>query len=56
MQERLGIVDSLFAVASADGRITKDEAEQVRRIADFLWISNPEYLSVRDRYRERIES
>jgi uncharacterized tellurite resistance protein B-like protein len=56
MEERLEIVDALFAVAGADGAISKDEVERIRKIADLLWISNPEYLSVRDRYRERIAS
>jgi uncharacterized tellurite resistance protein B-like protein len=56
MDERLEIVDALFAVAGADGTISKDEVERIRKIADLLWISNPEYLSVRDRYRERIAS
>jgi len=56
MKERLEIVDALFAVAGADGTISKDEVERIRKIADLLWISNPEYLSVRDQYRERIAS
>ena len=55
MEERLQILDALFAVASADAVISKHEVEQIRNIADLLWISNPEYLGVRDRYRERIE-
>lgn len=55
MDERLEIVDALFGVASADAVISKREVEQIRRVADLLWISNPEYLGVRDRYRERIE-
>jgi uncharacterized tellurite resistance protein B-like protein len=56
MNERLDIVDALFAVASADAVVTKREVEQIRQIAHFLWISNPEYLGVRDRWRERIET
>jgi len=54
MKDRLEILDGLFAVASADGRISRDEVEQIHRIADLLWISNPEYLAVRDAYRDRI--
>lgn len=54
MDERLEILDALFAVASADGRIRRQEVEEIRRIADLLWISNPEYLAVRDVYRDRI--
>jgi uncharacterized tellurite resistance protein B-like protein len=56
MDDRLAALDDLFAVACADGGVGKDEVEQIRRIADFLWISNPEYLSVRDRYRDRIRA
>jgi len=56
MDDRLEAVDALFRVASADSTITKPESEQIRRIADLLWVSNPEYLAVRDRWRERIEA
>jgi uncharacterized tellurite resistance protein B-like protein len=56
MDDRLEIVDALFVVGCADGAVDKEEVEQIRRIADFLWISNPEYLSVRDRYRDRIRA
>jgi uncharacterized tellurite resistance protein B-like protein len=56
MEERLDIVDALFAVGAADGRISRDEVELIREIADLLWISNPEYLSVRGVYRDRIET
>lgn len=56
MGDRLRIVEAMFARMAADGAIDKREAEHVRRVADLLWISRPEYLAVRDRYRDRIES
>lgn len=56
MAQRLGIVEAMFARMGADGTIDKREAEHVRRVADLLWVSRPEYLAVRDRYRDRIES
>jgi uncharacterized tellurite resistance protein B-like protein len=56
MAERIDLLDQLFAVGSADERISKTEVEQIHRIADLLWISNPEYLNVRGRYRDRIET
>lgn len=56
MRERIDLLDQLFAVGSADGRISKTEVDEIHRIADLLWISNPEYLSVRGRYRDRIET
>jgi uncharacterized tellurite resistance protein B-like protein len=56
MGDRLRVLAALFDSSSADGLVTKREAEHVRRVADLLWISRPEFLAVRDRYRDRIES
>ena len=55
MEERLATLEVLFQVAAADGRASREEVEEIRRIADLLWISRPEYLAVRDRHRDRIE-
>lgn len=56
MEERLRILDAMFQrAAQADG-ISKPEAEHIRRVADLLWVSRPEYFAVRDRYRDRIAS
>jgi uncharacterized tellurite resistance protein B-like protein len=55
MDDRLHLLKVMFERAATDGTITKREAEHVRRVADLLWISRPEYFAVRDRYRERIE-
>jgi len=56
MDDRLRILDTMFRRAAADHVITKREIEHVRRVANLLWISNPEYLAVRDRYRDRIRA
>jgi uncharacterized tellurite resistance protein B-like protein len=56
MEQRLEDLEVLFEVAVADDRASKEEIEEIRRIADLLWISRPEYFAVRDRYRDRIES
>ena len=56
MAERLRIVASMFERMAADGTIDKREAEHVRRVADLLWISRPEFFAVRERWRDRIES
>ncbi len=55
MGERIEVLEVLFEIAVADGLATKEEVEEIHRIADLLWISRPEYLEVRDRYRGRIE-
>ena len=54
MEERLHVLRDLFAVAAADHVITKPEEEFIRRVADFLWISRPEYFTVREPFRGRI--
>lgn len=56
MPERLRILDAMFVRAAKDGQISRGEAEHIRRVADLLWISRPEYFGVRDRYRDRIAS
>jgi len=56
MRDRLRMLDALFERAAEDHVITRREAEHVHRVANLLWISNPEYHAVRGRYRDRIES
>ena len=56
MADRLRVVESMFHRMAADGKIVKREAEHVRRVADLLWVSRPEFFAVRDRWRDRIES
>jgi len=55
MDDRLRVLDRLFARAAGDGVIVKREAEHIYRVAHLLWISNPEYLAVRSRWRDHIE-
>ncbi len=57
MEDRLEVLDAMFRHALKDDqRIDKREAEHIHRVANLLWISHPEYFSVRDRYRDRIET
>ena len=57
MEDRLHVLETLFERATADdGVISKSEADHIRRIVNILWISQPEYLAVRDRWRGRIAS
>jgi len=56
MEDRLRILDVMFQKAADDHVITRREADHIYRVANLLWISNPEYHSIRDRYRDRIQS
>lgn len=56
MPHRLRVLDTLFEHALQDNVISRRESEHIQRVANLLWISHPEYYSVRDRYRDRIET
>jgi len=49
-QERLDLLDCVFAVSAADGSISVVEEEQARRIASELGLSHRQYVETRARY------
>ncbi len=49
-EERLQLLDCLFAVSAADDAVSIVEEEQVRRIASELGLTHQEYVEVRARY------
>jgi tellurite resistance protein TerB len=54
-EEKLRLIDCLYAVATADDLITYVEDREVRRIADALLIAPSQLQSVRAPYREKLE-
>lgn len=49
-EQRLELLDCLFAVAAADDEVSNDEEEQIRRIADELGLTHRELADVRSGY------
>jgi uncharacterized tellurite resistance protein B-like protein len=47
---RLELVEAMFALATADGSVTPDEVESIRRAADHLWIARRDFNDLRVRY------
>jgi uncharacterized tellurite resistance protein B-like protein len=47
MEERLRLLQTLFAVGLADGRLSPEEEEEIRLIANFLWIETQEFVRIR---------
>jgi uncharacterized tellurite resistance protein B-like protein len=47
MDERLALLDALFAVGLADGELSPAEEQEIRLIANYLWIETQEYVRVR---------
>jgi len=55
-EERLAIVDCLFAVASSDRKILNAEADEIARIGRELKIEQSELSQLRHAYREFLEA
>jgi uncharacterized tellurite resistance protein B-like protein len=47
MDERLRLLEALFAVGLADGDLSPAEEREIRLIANYLWIEVQEYVRVR---------
>ncbi len=54
-EEKEHLVDCLFAVAAADNLISNVEDQEIRRIAYGLDITNRCLMTIRSRYRDRLE-
>ncbi|MGH7819455.1 MAG: TerB family tellurite resistance protein, partial [Candidatus Binatia bacterium] len=54
-EERLRLVDCLYAVATADDLVSHVEDREVRRIGAALMLPTTAVLEIRSRYRDRLE-
>jgi uncharacterized tellurite resistance protein B-like protein len=48
--ERKDLLDAAFAVAAADGEVSRDELEELRLISNFLWLDPRDFHEVRQRW------
>lgn len=53
-EDRLALLDCLYAVAAAEGHISQTEDNEIRRIASELRIEHPDVIAVRSRYRDQL--
>jgi uncharacterized tellurite resistance protein B-like protein len=53
--DRLRLLDALFAVAAADGTVSVVEEETIRQIASELGLDHDEYVHARAKVREHRE-
>jgi uncharacterized tellurite resistance protein B-like protein len=54
-QQKLALLDCLFAVSSADESIVSAEDTEIRKIASELGLSHQDFIDVKTRYREYLE-
>jgi uncharacterized tellurite resistance protein B-like protein len=52
--EKMGLLDCLYAVASADQSVSTIEDNEISQIADELRIEHRDFISVRSNYRDRL--
>lgn len=53
-QEKMGLLDCLYAVASADHSISTVEDNEISQIADELRIEHRDFISIRSKYRDKL--
>lgn len=53
-EQKLALVDSLFAVSAADRNISTLEDNEIRRISSELRLTHADFIAVRSRYREHL--
>jgi len=53
-EEKLALLDCLFAIAAADSAIVTAEDNEVRRVASELKLEHADYIAVRQRYLESL--
>jgi uncharacterized tellurite resistance protein B-like protein len=53
-EEKMALLDCLYAVAAADNSVSTVEDNEISQIADELRIEHPEFISVRSKYRDKL--
>lgn len=54
--EKQVVVDCLYAVAAADHLVSEAEEREIRRIAEALLVPHGTLMTIRGRYRDRLEA
>ena len=53
-EEKLQLIDCLFAVSAADSVICAAESRTIRQVADELMLEHADYIEIRARYRDQL--
>jgi uncharacterized tellurite resistance protein B-like protein len=54
-EQKLDLIDCLYAVAGADGSIADVEDREIRRVAHAILVPHNELMRIRARYKDRLE-
>jgi uncharacterized tellurite resistance protein B-like protein len=53
-EQKLALLDSLFAVAAAEGHVSGVEDNEIRQIASELRLDHPDFIAVRANWKDRL--
>ena len=53
-EEKLALLDCLFAVAAAEGGISTAEDNEIRQIVNELGLGHPDFIAVRSRWKDQL--
>jgi uncharacterized tellurite resistance protein B-like protein len=53
-EEKLTLLDCLFAVAAAEGGISSEEDNEIRQIVNELGLGHPDFIAVRSRWKDQL--
>ncbi|MHC4181362.1 MAG: tellurite resistance TerB family protein [Planctomycetota bacterium] len=53
-EDKIALLDCLFAVCAADHTITSEEEKEIRKISDELLLTHKDYIATRLNYRDRL--
>lgn len=53
-EQKLRLLDCLFAVSCSDKKISVEEDREIRQIASEVGLEHPDFIQVRSRYREHL--
>ncbi len=53
-EQKLHLLDCLFAVAAAEGNISLTEDNEIRQISNELHLDHPDFIRVRSRWKDQL--
>ena len=53
-EEKLALLDCLFAVAAAEGGISTTDDNEIRQIVNELGLGHPDFIAVRSRWKDQL--
>lgn len=53
-EQKLGLLECLFAVAAAEGHISVAEDNEIKQVSQEIHLDHPDFIAVRSRWREQL--